>query len=186
MTAYVDESLRVSHAGLYLLAAAVVAGDDADDARRALRRVLLPGQLRFHWRLERGGQRARMLAAVAKIRPAVLAYSCRPMPRRQERARALCVNSLVWDLHERDIKHAVFESRGEHGDRRDAATIEQARRAKWAAAAVTYGFDRADDEPLLWIADALAGAISAHLAEGDATYLEELPEGLVTLREVGP
>ena len=50
-TAYVDESLRV-HAGLYVLAAVIVADADAGRYREALCGLLYRRQLRLHWRDE--------------------------------------------------------------------------------------------------------------------------------------
>jgi hypothetical protein len=52
-TAYVDESLRV-RAGLYVLAAVIVADAQADRHREALRALLHRGQQRLHWRDESG------------------------------------------------------------------------------------------------------------------------------------
>jgi hypothetical protein len=80
----------------------------------------------------------------------------------------------------------VIESREPRNDRKDAAPIEQAKRAGKASLALTYVFERPNSEPLLWLADAACGAISAQLAEGDATYVCQLPTGLVTVVDVRP
>lgn len=186
MTAYVDESLRLTDTGLYLVAAAIVIDDRADDARHQLGKVLTGRQHRFHWNDAGEKQRARMLETVAALEPTVMAYACTRLPARQDRARALCVGSLVWDLKQLEVGHVVFESRQDHNDRKDANTIEQARRAGTAGAQLTYAFSRPQGEPLLWMADALAGAISAHVADANSAYLEQLPAELITLRDVRP
>lgn len=143
MTAYVDESLRLTGDGLYLVAAAVVHGDE-DRAREVLRDALLPGQFRFHWRDEQARQRARMLAVIAELDVAIFGYVCRPMPRRQDRARALGLNALVWDLQDLDELEVVIESREAHNDRKDARTIEQAKRAGTAPRELVYRFRTTD------------------------------------------
>lgn len=186
MTAYIDESLRLTDRGLYLLAAAVFIDERADDARHQLHKVLTGRQRRFHWNDAGEKQRARMLGTIAALEPTVIAYACAPLPTRQDRARALCVGSLVWDLEQIDIGHVIFESRQDHNDRKDANTIERARRAKQAAPQLTYAFSRPQAEPLLWVADALAGAISAQVAEANSAYIEQLPTEMLTLREIRP
>jgi hypothetical protein len=186
MTAYVDESLRVTPAGLYLVAAAVVIDERAVDARHELRKVLTGRQQRFHWNDAGEKQRARMLETIHALEPAVMAYACQPLPSRQDRARALCLGSLVWDLRSLEVDHVVFESRQDHNDRKDANTIERARRAQTAAPELTYSFSRPQNEPLLWVADALAGAISAHIADDNHRYIEQLPAELLNIRELRP
>lgn len=69
----------------------------------------------------------------------------------------------------------MIESREAHNDSKDARTIEQARRAGRASSQLSYRFDRPSAEPLLWFPDAVAGALAAHLADGDSSYLGQLP-----------
>jgi hypothetical protein len=186
MTAYVDESLRLTGAGLYLVTAAVVINDQAEQARHRLRKVLTGRQDRFHWNDAGERQRGRMLETIVAIGPVVMAYACSPLPTRQDRARGLCVRSLVWDLQELDVRHVTFESRQDRNDRKDADTIERARRARAASPELTYAFSRPRAEPLLWVADALAGAISAHVADANSAYLDRLSVELLTLKTIEP
>lgn len=186
MTAYVDESLRQTTSGLYLVAAAVIIDERADNARHHVRKVLTGHQRRFHWNDAGEAQRAQMVEVVGALAPTLLAYACRPLPKRQDRARALCVGSLVWDLQQLDVSHVVFESRQARNDRKDADTIEQARRAQRAAPGLTYAFNRPQAEPLLWVADAVAGAVATHLADGNSGYVGLLPAGLLAIRDIRP
>ena len=66
-TAYIDESMRVSH-GLYVLAAVIVADADADQHRAALRALLLRGRLRLYWRDESSRRRSQLIAAMSALR----------------------------------------------------------------------------------------------------------------------
>ena len=184
MTAYVDESLRQGHGSLYVVAAAVVTAEP-DAAREAARSVLVRRQPRFHWRNESEKRRRRMLEQMHGLGVDARIYMCRPIaPRREAGARALCLNSMLWDLWHSDVDELVLETRQEHNDRVDRRTILAAQKAKRASPALAYRFDQPTTEPLLWFADALAGAASADAADG-GSYLELLGE-LVTRHHIEP
>lgn len=184
MTAFVDESLRTGGAGLYVVAAVVVV-EDTDAARRAARSVLLGRQPRFHWRNESEARRLNMLECIRGLGIEARVYVRAPIaPRRQAGARALCMNALIWDLWQAGVDSLVLESRQAHGDAADRRTILDAQRARRASPNLTYRFARAMDEPILWMADALAGAASAQVADG-ATYLDLLGD-IITRTDIGP
>ena len=84
--------------------------------------------------------------------------------RREPRARALCLNALLWDLWADEVDSLVIESRGEHEDRRDRSTIVAAQKSKRAAPTVDYRFERPSNEPMLWWADLVAGATASALS----------------------
>jgi hypothetical protein len=91
-------------------------------------------------------------------------YECHPCPtNKQERARAKCLEGLLWDLHELGANQLVIESRGRAGDHRDRRTVEHARRARKASQVLVYEHRRPAHEPGLWLADALAGAAATGL-----------------------
>ena len=185
--AFVDESAHGGSGGLYVIAAAVVVDASADEIRAALRRLLLRGQVRFHWRDESTPRRRRMLEMIASLGLECRAYVRAPVAKRhQDRARRLCLEALVWDLRDRGIDELVIETRGLVPDRRDSLAIRDARRAKVASPALRYRFGRPKDEPLLWIPDAIAGAISALEADPAfalAAELEVLAVKRVRVRE---
>ncbi len=180
MHAYVDESLRQGPTGLYVVATVVITGD-RDHARNVARSVLLRRQPRYHWHAESEPQRHRMLEAITGLDVRVLAYACRPVaPSKTERARALCIGRLLWDLVAEDdlgnVDELVLESRQEHNDRKDRKIIAAAQRAHRAPASLRYSHAQPSAEPLLWLPDAVAGAVSAHVAGETSRYLEALGE----------
>lgn len=63
---------------------------------------------------------------------------------------------------------------------KDRQTIIQ---AKQAAESLIYRFERPDAEPLLWLPDAVAGAVSAAEAQ-ERRYLDLLRERITTRRIV--
>ncbi|HZT66112.1 MAG TPA: hypothetical protein VFA11_10025 [Acidimicrobiales bacterium] len=174
MHAFVDESLRMSGEGLYVVTAVVVT-EDPDRCRDAIRSVLLPRQRRFHWRDESEAQRKAMLDALAALELPVYGYVRRPVPRRrQERARALCLNRMLWDLgQELAGAELVLETRQDRNDRKDRQTIIRAQKAGIAPPDLRYRFEHPGGEPLLWAADAAAGAVAGHLVE-QGNYLDRL------------
>lgn len=185
MIAFVDESLRQVPDGLYLMAAVVLVDQDVERAREQTKEVLLPRQPLFHWRNESEQQRLLMMRQIAGLGPTVFGYRC-PMPPKSDRARALCLNGLLWDLREHEVDRLVIESRQERNDAKDRQTIVRSLKAERAPADLTYVFARSSDEPLLWLADAMAGAILAHLGEGRTEYLDVLPSGQVKTLEIQP
>ena len=177
--AFINESLRWRPEGLYVVAAAVVA-EDLDDARAAARAVLLRRQHRFHWRVESERQRLRMLGALVDVAERVMAYTCQPIPTsKQDRARAQCLKRLLWDLRDLDVDELVFESRDEHNDRKDRRTIVRAQNAQAAPKLLGYDFRRPQEEPLLWLPDAAAGAVAMQTAEGITRFAGLLGDRLV-------
>ena len=172
-TAYIDESLRVSH-GLYVLAAVIVADTDADQHRAALRALLLRGQLRLHWRDESSRRRSQLITAMSALRhTGAIVIATDAAPRRQERARRKCIERLLAELASRAITTVVFERRHPDLDARDRTMIAALRHQQALPAAFRATWQQASDEPLLWLPDIAAGAAS--LAEtGDDTYWTNL------------
>ena len=102
-------------------------------------------------------------------------------PRRQERARARCTESLLAQLQVLDppVHDVVFESRTHVLDRRDGARIEGLRASMRIRPGLRFSF-ATKAEPLLWIADAVAGAESARV-RGDDRYAQALGDRLIRI-----
>ena len=84
----------------------------------------------------------------------------------------------MWDLREVDVDELVFESREPHNDLKDRRTLLQAQQAQAAPKVRGYSFSWPHDEPLLWLPDAAAGAITLQAAEGVTRYVEVLGDRL--------
>lgn len=175
-SAYVDESMRLSHR-LYLMAAVLVSPARADCHRAALRMLLLRRQRRLHWRDENVKRRTLIIEAVADLRPsAVVVVGTGLDARRQERARRKCMEHLLWELGRRPVTEIFFESRGPSLDAADRKLIDVLRirhaisprlRALWVPAV---------EEPLTWLPDVVAGAASL-AAVGETGHWEQLGAG---------
>lgn len=169
-----------------MVAAGAVLQADLDRGRAELRKLLLPRQPYLHWNSEKAVRRLAMLDRLSGFVAMALACSYYPVgARRQEPARAACLTALVGDLKAEGISELVIETRGEVPDRRDRRTLLHARDVGIAADSLTYRHGRKLEEPLLWAADAIAGAVALHLTGEDSRYFERLQMSLF-VRPLGP
>lgn len=183
-TAFLDESLRFHGPGLLLLAVVVVEDHDRE-CRQGIRRLRLPGQRRIHWHDESRARRDRIIDGIASLPWVAAVVASQPVPRRlQNPARAQCLEALVAWLVDERIDRLVIESRGAHSDRQDRQTVIGCRRAGHRLA--SYSFARAGDEPLLWIADVVAGVASAHLESTSHRWFAGISDSVTMLPRLQP
>ena len=182
MPQFVDESYQAG-AYLYVVAAAGVVGD-LPEIRLTLKQALPKRVPRFHWRNESEASRQQMLERIVELGVVGRAYVGRNVAK-QERARTQCLERLLWDMKERAEDEMVFETRRRHGDQRDRMTIIRSQKRGAASERLHYTFSQPGEEPLLWLADALAGAVSATLA-GRGDYIDLLPSEHLMVIEVDP
>lgn len=177
MLAFADESYRASPPGLFVLAAVtVLPSDDAEALRHALRSVAPNTKNPFHWRHEAEPRRLAMLGVLSAARLVdVTVVATSPVqPRRQERARGTCVRQLGWELNRLGVTRLVLESRGSQdvADRRVLSGLQQ---AGWLPRSFVFTHG-SKAEPLLWMADAVAGAVAHDLSTAGAQHTDLLPD----------
>ena len=175
--AYVDESIRTTE-GFYILAAAVLDEPDRDKARDELSRLSQRG-MPFHWRLEHPRRRSEAISVVRELASLHVVVVGAPVnPRRQERARRQCIEALLYHLESAGTAHVLLETRNATADRRDIAAVDQFRARGVISHAIRVDHGRPSEEPLLWLADIVAGAVSA--AEGGEPAYRTLIEPWLT------
>lgn len=184
-SAFVDESMRVgASGGLYLVAAAIVIDADADAVEHRLRTAVGRRRHRIHWRNESETVRLKLLDVLATMPLHGVAVAVEPTDaRHQERARAHAWWTLTWHLAHRQVSELTIESRQAELNRRDQRTLAAIQRAG-IGTGITYQFAYPSDRPLLWAADALAGALSAHLGDGTSRYTDRLPAHLAEIHHI--
>ena len=192
-TALVDESFRRGSdgKGCFVMVAAIVPDEHHAEITARLRTLVSPGQRRWHFRDEGPTSRRTFLARTAELHEldvVALAFCCQtPSQRKSEQARVRCIWNLLAELRERDgVQTVVFESRQEHNDRKDRREVIGAQRAGVAAANLVYHHGRPKEEPLLWLADAIAGAVGTSVASHDHELAGLLPESMRQVRWIGP
>lgn len=174
--AYADESFHeADHGGFYVLAAAVFDESTHDTVRATMQ--ALRGKRRtpkLHWNEMDTRQQASAAETVAALDGFHIVTVGTPVPRtRQERARALCLGRLVTELHSYSVTDLVIEARTAQLDARDIATVRGARFSLPKGARFHVVHVPGKQEPLLWSADIVAGAVRAH-HQGDGTYRRKL------------
>lgn len=171
-TAYLDEAFSAGPVGLYVVAAVLVPPARADGLRFDLRQLFRGRTRRFHWNREDEAARQRMLEFIAdRDLSAVCVTTCLRDVRAQERARALSLERVLWELRPMGVRRLVLEARQERNNLRDRRVIAAAQRAGKASAELTYGFGLPSSDPLLWTADAVASAVLAAEAEVDSSTI---------------
>lgn len=174
--AYVDESMRQRRdgSGMYVLAAAVVEATSIPHVRDAAA-ALARGSRRFHWRDEEPPDRRKavdMVAGLDAIHLVVVGVGLDS--RRQERGRRLCLTRLLWELDQAGVGQVWLEARTRSLNDHDTAAISALRARKVIIAALRVDFVYPSEEPLAWLPDIVAGAVSAARGDGENRYLAPL------------
>ena len=176
--AYGDESFLESLiGGYYVVATALLDPQHHDHARQVM--LDLRGArstAKTHWTEMDTVERKGAAVAVAEIEGLHIVVTGTPVPpRRQERARARCLEHLVPELYGCGVGSLVMESRGRALDQRDVRAVIGARLALPRGVGFTIEHVPGREEPLLWVADVLAGAVRAG-RHGDRNYRSVLAD----------
>jgi hypothetical protein len=172
--AWVDESMHVD-AGLYILAAVVCDPDGCDAIRDTMRSLLDVDQPKLHWVDESPERREKIAGTVAQIDMAAVVVIGTPMSRKkQERARAVCLESMVVHLAGMGVKQVLLEERTESLNVRDRQLIIAIRGKKLIPSGMRIEIGKPSVEPMLWVPDAIAGAVGADRVHGRPQYLDAI------------
>jgi hypothetical protein len=164
--AWIDERMDVDlqqDRGRYILASVVCDPSGCDPARQALRALLQGRQRRLHWRDETGPRRTKIAATISVVDMAAVVVVGAPMAnRRQERARRLCMETLLPTL-EQDygVSRVFLEARTQTLIRKDREHVANLVGKRLITPALRVDTARPLEEPMLWIPDAVAGAVGA-------------------------
>ncbi|MFI6496372.1 hypothetical protein [Nonomuraea typhae] len=168
-SAYVDESMVLSH-GRYLLVAVLVAPADAAGHRDVLRSLLEHGQGRLHWRHENDKRRRHLIEVVAEMHPVgVVVVGTHLDAKKQERGRRKCLERLFWELGGCHVDNVVLERRHNDLDRRDREMVAALRGCHAIPPRLRPEWCDPGSEPLLWLPDMVAGA-RARAERGDDCF----------------
>ncbi|WP_091487855.1 hypothetical protein [Microbacterium pygmaeum] len=173
--AFVDESsvLRSTDRQEYLIGAALIPINLCEEVRERVRTLALPGQIKLHWTDEGESRRRTIVKRLAELAPmtVVITHLSERM-RRNERCRRKCLEALYHDMVELESFELTLEHRSDAQNLQDRAHIV-ALQGQGLDKRVRIDHRRGGDEPLLWIADVLLGAVNA--AEiGEPGHLEAL------------
>ena len=122
--------------------------------RDRLRSLLLPRQPRLHFRDERDNRKHKIIGTVLELDIRADIYVA-DLANGVVDARRRCLTALTIHALTQDIRQIVIE-RDDGMVHHDKRTIAAAIRSGAPADPFEYRWERAHDEPLLWIPDALA------------------------------
>lgn len=179
--AWVDESVHVD-CGLYVLAAGVADPVVCDGHRDVLRALVRSPRRRLHWKDEERRDRLRIAESLATLDLAHIVAIASPLdPKKPERARRKCLERLLLQLSEDGVGEVWLESRGPIQDQRDRTMVAAMRSAGIGLRRLHVEFALPRDEPMLWVPDAVAGAVAAARKGTDMRFRRALGSGVVEL-----
>lgn len=146
---FVDES---KSKGYTMVAAVVVSGDQVA-LRRDVRALVLPGQRRLHFTSESDSRRRQILATLERL--GVRAHVVHSEHKQQAAGRGECLRDLV-ALAAREGHDRLVLERDESIERGDKRVLYEAVHQLGVGDRISYAHETAHQEPLLWIADAIA------------------------------
>jgi hypothetical protein len=165
LSAWVDESIVVTREGIggyYTMAATVADPATCEDLRDQLRALTVGRSGRLHWANESGKRRDAIAALISGVDLAAVVVVGSPLVgSKQERARRCCLERLLHELGVFGVGDVWLESRSTAPDRRDIRLVDSARRKGLVPSSLQVGFARPKEEPMLWLPDAVAGAVTA-------------------------
>ena len=175
LVAYIDESsaYRPPNRQEYMICAAIIDSQDLEQVREELRPLLLPGQVKLHWTDERNSRRRKIVETLSGIdsMQAIITHQSE-VSKRTERHRRKCLEQMYFELSEMHVHNVTLESRQEAQNKRDLAHIV-ALQGQGQSVNIRLQHVRGGDDPILWIPDAVLGALnSVHL--GEEQYWEKL------------
>ncbi|MFG1816345.1 hypothetical protein ACGFIF_21495 [Kribbella sp. NPDC049174] len=165
LVTWVDESVVVGddhRPGAYTLAA-VIADDAATEGLREELRALTERKIvRLHWVAESTKRRDLISETIARLGIVAVVVVGTPVHRqKQERARRCCLERLLYELDQLRVGQVWLESRAPSQDKRDRSLVDSARDKGLLSRRTSVGFARPLQEPMLWLPDAVAGAVTA-------------------------
>jgi len=163
--AFADESFAESTGttGFYILAAVMVNQAEYLAARELVSGLSgrRPGR-KLHWTEMDSRQRREAVLCAAGLEASYVVSVGSPVPpKRQERARAACLQATVFELYACGIERLYVESRTPELDRRDVKTVMGARFSLPKDCVFFVHHHVGAEEPLLWFADIVAGSVRA-------------------------
>ncbi|WP_136025652.1 MULTISPECIES: hypothetical protein [unclassified Microbacterium] len=174
LQAWGDESFRT--AGVerpsYLLGAAVADASRSEDMRAELQRLPRRGP-KLHWRNQDRRARDASIATIADFDSYHVIVMAAPVDsRRQERARALCLERLAWQLDGHGVQLLTLEARPLQLMQRDIRTVDALRGKRALPEGLRIDHAQPSEEPMVWIADQVLGALGEKISGGRSDWFD--------------
>jgi hypothetical protein len=161
--------------GSYVFGAVITDGVDVEErARERLRKLLLPGQRKLHWRDESDKRKDKFIATLPELGlTGIVVTRVGPLDERIERRRRKCFEHFALALIRHNVWYLCLESRDPAGDVRDLAMANALRASQVIPAGFRLEHAAGSSDPLLWAADIACGAIVA-ARTGERRWLSQI------------
>ncbi len=168
----VDESGHEARGGVYYVVGAAVVVQPAEVA--GLLQALVAERTNVvHWAREGPAMRQRLLDLMCDSVAAARVLWSATGRTGQVVARAQLLTGIATWANGEGVEHLIIESSDERMNLRDRQTLAQHPLSDQGGLGSVYDH-RSKNEPLLWIADAVAGAFGEHLIGKGSTAFEQL------------
>lgn len=172
LRAWGDESYRTYgvEKPAYLLGAVVADPEACADYRKSLVALHRRGP-KLHWRESTPRERTQAIETIAQFDAYHVVVVAAPVERkRQERARALCLERLAWQLDGHAVTLLSLEAREAQLMKRDLRTIDALRGKNALPEGLRIDHALPSEEPMLWVADFVLGALAESRAGGNSDW----------------
>lgn len=135
------------------MVAAVVAAADVVSLRREVRSLVLPGQRRIHFTKEQPERKRLILSRLTSLGVQAQVFHC--ATKNQFHGRDVCLSGIVAFAAKQGHSRIVIE-RDESIEKSDRQILFREVRQNGCDEALSYALESPHQEPLLWVADAVA------------------------------
>jgi len=185
--AWVDESESDAtlDPGTYVLSAAIITVGAEPTIRQAMLDLQLPSK-KLHWHSEADKRRRKISDTIAALDGLehLVVVRANVTSDRPERRRRGCMEALLWELERHDeVRVATFEARSPTENKRDIMMVNALRGRHTISAGFRLEHTPGPAEPLLWVPDALCGAVVADRT-GRPEYLQAYDTGKIRIIDV--
>ncbi|MFE1957657.1 hypothetical protein [Streptomyces sp. NPDC059479] len=178
-----SESHRRADPHTYILAAALIEPNAVDHIREETAALRIPGQRKLHWRDESAKRQATIAQAIARLDALhLIVVRNGSAGESSERRRRKCLERMACELSHRGVTRITAESREAKQNERDMKVFDVLRSSQTISSNLRLFHEPGPAEPVLWIADAVAGAYVA-ARTGTPAHFAELGH-LVDLVEI--
>ena len=175
-----DESIGESARGhIYVIAGALLLEADSledptcAEMRQKVEAILNGREKPFRWKDEGVEKKGAMIGLIESEACAIAAISEPGMRFHQRQMRAECLRSICVTLAEEGATSLVIESRREQ-DSDDTDTVQAAKKQELLPSSFPEPTFAGKEEPLLWLPDAIAGAIREGETQTNGSWTERL------------
>ncbi|UZN03461.1 hypothetical protein [Cellulomonas sp. S1-8] len=134
----------------------------ADELRSAMVELQRPSEKKLHWRADSDHRHDAVVAVISSLPIEGVVVVRRGGPsEKDERQRRKCFETFAPELVAAGCTHLVLESRGAMADRRDREMLDALRSRRHISSTLRLDHAPGPADPMLWIADAVCGALVA-------------------------